>query len=62
MSLRRLRKIFGSKREVVTGGWRNPKNKEHQYFVMFIRYYWGEQIKEDEGGNIHLSARNAYKV
>jgi hypothetical protein len=36
--LRMLRRIFGLKRDGVTGGWRNLHNEELQNFVLFANY------------------------
>jgi hypothetical protein len=33
------RRIFGSKREEITGGWRRLLNEELRNFVRFTKYY-----------------------
>jgi hypothetical protein len=45
-----LRRIFGPKREEVVGGWRRLRNEELHNLVRFIKYYLGDQVKEDEMG------------
>jgi hypothetical protein len=35
---RLLRRIFGSKRDEVTGGWRKLHDEELQWFVLFAQY------------------------
>jgi hypothetical protein len=40
-----LRRIFGLKRDEVTGGWRKLHNKE-----LFAKYKYNYQVKEDEMG------------
>jgi hypothetical protein len=45
-----LRRIFGPKRDEVTGGWRKLHNKELHNFVLFTKYNKYDQVKEDEMG------------
>jgi hypothetical protein len=40
-----LRRIFGSKRNEVIGGWRKLHNEE-----LHDLYNWNDQVKEDEMG------------
>ena len=57
-----LEKIFGSKREEVTGQWR--KHREDSRFVLHIQYL-GDKIKENEMARhvVHVGAkRNSYGV
>jgi hypothetical protein len=42
-----LRRIFGQKRDEVTGEWRKL-NKEELQFVLIPRYYEADQVKENE--------------
>jgi hypothetical protein len=43
---RLLRRIFGPKRDEVTGGWRNVHN------VLFANYNWNDQVKKGEMGRV----------
>jgi hypothetical protein len=45
--------IFGSKREEVTGGWRSLTQRRVSQFVLFVIYYQGDKIKEDEVGGTY---------
>jgi hypothetical protein len=45
-----LRKIFGPKRDEVTGGWINLHGVELHNFPLFTKHYISDQIKEDEMG------------
>jgi hypothetical protein len=47
---RALRRIFGSKREEVAGGWRRLHNEELSQLVRFVKWFNGHQAKEDEMG------------
>jgi hypothetical protein len=42
-----LRRIFGPKRNEITGEWRRLHNEEH---VLITKYYLGDQIKKNEVG------------
>jgi hypothetical protein len=44
-----VRRIFGLKREEVTGGWRNHIMRRF-IICTFQQYYHGDKIKEDEVG------------
>jgi hypothetical protein len=46
---RALRKIFGPKRDEVTGEWRRLQNEELSS-VLITKYYWGTQIMKQMGG------------
>jgi hypothetical protein len=46
-----LRRIFASKREKITGGWRKSHREELQKVVHFAIYDFGNQIQEDEMGD-----------
>jgi hypothetical protein len=43
-----LRRIFGPKRTAVTGGWRKLHNEELHNFVLFSKYNYNDQVKEEE--------------
>jgi hypothetical protein len=61
---RMRRRIFGPKRDELTGGWRKLHDKELQNFC-FTRYSLGVHIKEAEmGGHIALmwEVRNVYII
>jgi hypothetical protein len=46
-----LRRIFGTKRDGVTGGWRKLHNEElHNLFVHFTKYNENYKAEEDEVG------------
>jgi hypothetical protein len=46
-----LRRIFGSKRNEVTGGWRKLHNEEfHNLYSSPSTYNYNDQVKEDEMG------------
>jgi hypothetical protein len=45
-----LRRIFGPKRDEVTGGWRKLHNEELHGFVLFTRCCLGDESKKDEMG------------
>ena len=45
-----LRKICGSKRDEVTGGWRRLHNEELLYSILLTKYYLGDKIKKNEVG------------
>jgi hypothetical protein len=44
---RMLRRIFGPKRDEVTGEWRKLHNEE---LVLFAEYNYNNEVKEDEMG------------
>jgi hypothetical protein len=44
-----LRRIFGPKRDEVTGGWRKLHN-ENLHKLFFAKYNYNDQVKEDEMG------------
>jgi hypothetical protein len=44
-----LRRVFGPKREEVTEGWKKLHEELHNLYS-FSKYYYGDQIKEDEMG------------
>jgi len=44
-----LRRIFGPKREEVTGDWRKLHNEELR-ILYYAKYYYGDEIKKDKGG------------
>ena len=44
---RALRKIFGRKREEVTGEWIRLRNGEI-FALLLTKYYWGDQIKKSD--------------
>jgi hypothetical protein len=55
-----LRRIFGSKRNEVTGEWRRLHNEE-----LLTKYYSGDQIKKNEMGGACSTCgerRGAYRV
>jgi hypothetical protein len=60
---RLLRRIFGPKREELTGIWRTFHNKELHNFTV-DKYYRGDKMKENEiGVSCSINEkRNAYKV
>jgi hypothetical protein len=45
---RMLRRIFGLKRDEVTGGWRKLHNEE-----LFAKYNYNDRVKEDEMGRAY---------
>jgi hypothetical protein len=45
---RELKRIFGSKREEVTGGWIRLQYEGRHNLYISPKYYMGDQIKEDE--------------
>jgi hypothetical protein len=45
-----LRRIFGPKRNEVTGGWRKLYNEELHNLYSFTKY--NDQVKEDEMGRV----------
>jgi hypothetical protein len=49
------RRIFGPKRDEVTGEWRKI-HKDNYYALILTKYYSGDQIKKDETGR----ARSTY--
>jgi hypothetical protein len=53
-----LRRIFGPKREELTGGWRKLLNDS------FTKYFQGDEIKESKMGGtyMHWEVRDAYKI
>jgi hypothetical protein len=61
-----LRRIFGPKRDEVTGGWRKLHNEElHNLYIFFFKCNWNDQVKEDEMGracSTHGEKRNAYRI
>jgi hypothetical protein len=44
-----LRKIFGPKRDKVTGSWADCASGASS-FVVFTKYHWGSKIKRNEMG------------
>jgi hypothetical protein len=57
---RMLRRIFGPKRDEVTGGWRKLHNEE-----LFAKYNYNDRVKEDEMGrtcSMNGVKRNAYGI
>jgi hypothetical protein len=57
-----LKKIFGLKREDLTGGWGKLHNEELRNFA---KYNWNDQVKEDEmdrACNTNGEKRNAYRI
>jgi hypothetical protein len=45
-----LRRIFGPKRDEVTGEWRRLHNKELLCSVLLTKYHLGHQVKKTEMG------------
>ena len=45
-----LRRIFGPKRDEVTGKWRRLHKKDFLCSVFLTRYYSGDQVKKTEMG------------
>lgn len=45
-----LNRIFGPKRDEVTGGRRKMHNEELRNFVLFAKYNYNGQVKEDKMG------------
>jgi hypothetical protein len=45
-----LRRIFGPKRDEVTGEWRKLHNEELAYLCSSQNYYSGDQITNEMGG------------
>jgi hypothetical protein len=45
-----LRRIFGSKRDGVTGGWRKLHNEELHNLYSIAKYNWNYKVEEDEVG------------
>jgi hypothetical protein len=60
---RLLRRVFGRKKEEITGGWRKlHKELQNLYSLPNVG---GDQIKEDEMNgtyNMHRDVRNAYEI
>jgi hypothetical protein len=57
-----LRRIFGSKWDEVTGGWRKLHNELHNLYSSPSRMH---QVKEYEMGracSTHFEMRNAYRI
>jgi hypothetical protein len=44
-----LRRIFGPKRDEVTGEWRKLHNEELHILYSSPKYYWADQVKETGG-------------
>jgi hypothetical protein len=62
---RELRRIFGPKKDEVTGEWRKLHNLELSYFVLFTRYCKSGQVKENETSgscSSHVEMRYEYKT
>jgi hypothetical protein len=57
-------KVFGLKKGKVIGGWRKLYSEKHYNFLLFTKYYWGDQIKDemDRKHIVHRDIRNAYKI
>jgi hypothetical protein len=45
-----LRRIFGTRRDEVTGEWRRLHNEELSLFVLLTQYYAGDKIEKNEMG------------
>jgi hypothetical protein len=45
-----LRRIFGWKRDGVTGGWRKLHNEKLRGLYLFAKYNYNYQVEEDEVG------------
>jgi hypothetical protein len=45
-----LRKIFGPKRDEVSGWWRKLHNKELCDLYFFAKYNWNHEVEEDDVG------------
>ena len=43
-----LRRIFGPKKDEVTGEWRKLHNEVPNVLVFFTKYYSGDQIEKNE--------------
>jgi hypothetical protein len=58
-----LRRVFGLKRDEVTGGWEKLHNKK-LHNLLFTRYEQNYQVGEDEVGGGHVARmgekRNAF--
>ena len=46
---RMLRRLFGPKRDEVTGDWKRLHNEELYALYFFIKYCLGDQIKKEMG-------------
>jgi hypothetical protein len=60
-----LRRIFGPRRDEVTGGWRKQHNEELHNLFLFAKYNCNDLVKEDEmGGTCSTKGekRNAYRL
>jgi hypothetical protein len=60
-----LRRIFGSKRDEVTGEWRRMHNKDCSCSVLLTRYHLVDQVKKTEMGrtcSTYGERTGAYKV
>jgi hypothetical protein len=45
-----IRRIFGSKRDEVTGEWIKLHSEELHYFIFLPKYYYADQVEEIEVG------------
>ena len=50
-----LRRMFGLKRDEVTGKWRRLHNEELLCSVFLAKYYSGDQIRKTEMGRAYSS-------
>jgi hypothetical protein len=60
-----VRRIFGPKRDKVTGEWRKLHNEELNDLYCLTKYYSGDQIKNNEMGgacSTYWNRRVAYRV
>jgi hypothetical protein len=58
-------RIFGPKRDEVTGGWRKLQNEELHNLYKYNKYNYNGEVKEDEmvrACSTHGEKRNAYRI